>query len=81
MPAPRDRARRGGCRGYALAPGGTVGLLPTAFIVPGVVIGSLASIGMLAIFFHPWLTLGLVIDLALLWAVLASGWLPAGLER
>jgi hypothetical protein len=64
--------------GYALAAGATAGLLPTGLQLPGIVIGSVASIGMLAIFFHPWLTLGLVIDVALLWAVLVTNWLPAG---
>jgi hypothetical protein len=28
----------------------------------------------LVLFFHPWLVLGMAIDLVLLWAVLVNGW-------
>jgi hypothetical protein len=47
------------------------------------VLCAIASAGMLLLllllFFHPWLTLGIVIDVALLWAVLVAGWRPEGL--
>jgi hypothetical protein len=39
--------------------------------------GAGLSIATLGIFFHPWLVLGLVIDAALLWAVLVADWMPA----
>jgi hypothetical protein len=61
--------------GYLGAAVNVLGLLPGLF-VPGVVAGSVASIAMLALFFHPWLVLGFVIDAVLLWAVLVNGWLP-----
>lgn len=62
--------------GYVVAALSVIGLLPAGAFVPGIVVGSVASIAMLGLFFHPWLVLGLVIDAALLWAVLAGGWRP-----
>ena len=53
-----------------------VGLLGQAAFVPGVVAGSIASLALLVLFFHPWLTLGVAIDLVLLWAVLVARWSP-----
>ena len=38
-----------------------------------VVGGAVASALTLAVFFHPWIALGLVIDAALLWAALGTG--------
>lgn len=35
---------------------------------------AVASAVLLAVFFHPWLVLGFVIDAALLWLVLGAGW-------
>lgn len=63
---------------YAVAALAVVGILPASLVVPAVVLGSVASILMLAAYFHPWLVLGLVIDAVLLWAVLANGWRPGG---
>ena len=62
--------------GYALAAIGAVGWLPSGAWVAGVVIGSAASLAMLVAFFHPWLALGVLIDLVLLWAVLLAEWVP-----
>ena len=62
--------------GLAVAALSVVGILPAGAFMPGIVVGSVASIAMLGLFFHPWLVLGLVIDGILLWAVLASGWRP-----
>jgi hypothetical protein len=62
--------------GYLAAALSVVGILPGSLFVPAVVAGSVASGAMLVVFFHRWLVLGLVIDAVLLWAVLASGWLP-----
>lgn len=63
--------------GYLAAALALIGILPALF-VPGVVVGSVASIVMLALFFHRWLVLGFAIDAVLLWAVLANGWRPGG---
>jgi hypothetical protein len=62
--------------GFALAALATVGLLPAGLWSVGVAIGSVASLAMLGLFFHPWLVLGLAIDLVLLWAVLVQNWVP-----
>jgi hypothetical protein len=69
----------------------TVGLLAVAalaaagWIVPAAwwpalaASGAVASLATLVLFFHPWILLGVAIDLALLWAVLALGWRPDGI--
>ena len=49
---------------------------PATLFTAGIVFSSLASAALLGLFFHPWLTLGLVIDAALLWLVLVAGWRP-----
>ena len=59
-----------------VAAASVVGLLGQAAFVPGVVAGSIASLALLVLFFHPWLTLGVAIDLVLLWAVLVARWSP-----
>ena len=56
----------------------TVGwLVPADWWSPLVVGGAVASALTLAIFFQPWIVLGLAIDASLLWAVLVIGWSPA----
>ena len=62
--------------GYALAALAALGVLPTAIWPAAVAIGSVASLGLLAASFHPWLAVGVVIDLALLWSSLVVGWRP-----
>jgi hypothetical protein len=58
-----------------------VALATAGWIVPSglwpalAVAGTVSSLLTLGLFFHPWLLLGVVIDAALLWAVLA-GWRP-----
>jgi hypothetical protein len=52
-------------------------LIPGAWWPTLVIGGAIASILTLALFFHPWILLGFVIDAALLWAVLVANWLPA----
>jgi hypothetical protein len=44
-----------------------------SFLVVG---GGVASALTLAMFFHPWIVLGLVIDAALLWVAVGTGWTP-----
>lgn len=62
--------------GYALAALTPLGVLPMAIWPSAIAIGSLASLGLLAACFHPWLALGVVIDVALLWSCLVVGWQP-----
>ena len=64
--------------GFALAALAGLGLAPTGIWPAAVAIGAIASIGVLALFFHPWLVLGVGIDLVLIWAVLVAGWVPEG---
>ena len=58
------------------------GLATVGWIVPSewwaalIVGGAVTSAVTLGLFFHPWLVLGLVIDAALLWATLGTGWTP-----
>jgi len=61
---------------FALAAIVALGLAPVALWLPAVVIGSTASIALLAICFHPWLVLGVGIDVVLLSATLLVGWVP-----
>lgn len=56
----------------------TVGwLIPPEWWSALVVGGAVASALTLALFFHPWIVLGLVIDAALLWAAVGTSWTPA----
>jgi hypothetical protein len=52
-------------------------LVPTAWWPSLVLGGAVASTLTLALFFHPWILLGLAIDAVLVWAVLVADWLPA----
>jgi hypothetical protein len=58
----------------ALASAGWI--VPAAWWPSLVVGGAVASALTLALFFHPWILLGLAIDAALLWTVLVTGWQP-----
>jgi hypothetical protein len=59
--------------GFSLAALSVVGALPTGMWPPGIAIGAVSSIALLIAFFHPWLALGIGIDLVLIWA----SWSPA----
>jgi hypothetical protein len=63
--------------GFAMAALSVLGVAPPG-LWASAAIGAVGSIGLLILFFHPWLVLGLAIDLALLWAVLIVGWAPDG---
>jgi hypothetical protein len=52
------------------------GLAPASLFVGAIAAASVASLVLLGLFFHPWLALGLVIDLALLWATFVAAWRP-----
>jgi hypothetical protein len=65
--------------GFALAALAAVGVAPAGAWAPGIAAGAAASLGLLILFFHPWLALGVAIDLVLLWAVLVTRWTPEAL--
>jgi hypothetical protein len=58
------------------------GLATVGWLVPAewwpilAVAGAATSLVTLVLFFHPWLMLGVAIDMALLWAVIIAGWRP-----
>lgn len=64
---------------FLLAAIASLGLLPGGAWVASIAIGSIASLALLVLFFHPWLLLGVVIDLALLWLALYQNWSPSEL--
>jgi hypothetical protein len=66
---------------YALAAVGLFGIGPTGLWVPAAAAGTLASLALLALWYLPWLTIGVAIDLVVLWLVLVSSWVPEGLAR
>ena len=65
--------------GFVLAALAAAGVAPAGMWAAGIAVGALASLGLLVIFFHPWLALGVAIDLGLLWVALASRWTPEAL--
>jgi len=62
--------------GFSLAALSVIGILPAGIWLPSVAIGAASSMGLLISFFHPWLVLGVGIDLVLIWASLVAGWMP-----
>jgi hypothetical protein len=66
---------------YALAALGLLGIGPAGLWVPAAAAGTLASLALLGLFYLPWLTIGVAIDLVVLWLVLVSSWVPEGLTR
>jgi len=66
---------------YALAALASFGISPSGLWVPAVAAGTLASLALLALFYLPWLTIGVGIDLVMLWLVLVTSWSPEGLAR
>jgi hypothetical protein len=63
--------------GFAVAALVALGILPGALWAPSVAVGAGASMAVLVLFFHPWLILGVGIDLGLLWVVLVANWEPS----
>ena len=68
--------RRRHDRRLRLAALATLAVAPTWAWPTGVAIGSIASLALLVVFFHPWLIVGVAIDVALLWAVALVRWAP-----
>jgi hypothetical protein len=67
--------------GFAIAAIAALGFVPAAIWPAASAIGAIASIALLLLFFHPWLVLGVGIDLVLLWAVLVVRWGPGWLAE
>jgi hypothetical protein len=67
---------------FALAAVVAIGIAPAGLWLPAATIGALGSLALLVAFFHPWLVVGLAIDVVLLWATLIAAWSPTqlGLE-
>ena len=63
---------------FALAALATAGVIAVDLWAPALAAGAVASLALLVLFFQPWLALGVLIDLGLLWAVLVAGWSPVG---
>lgn len=61
---------------FALAAVAALGFLPSGVWAWSTVIGAAASLALLVAFFHPWLVVGVAIDLLALWTVLVMGWAP-----
>ena len=64
--------------GFAVAGIAAIGIAPAGLWPVAVTIGGVASIAVLILFFHPWLLLGIAIDVVLLWAVNVANWAPGG---
>ena len=62
---------------FTLAAMSIAGVVPASLAAVALVLGAASSIALLVLFFHPWLVLGLVIDIALAWAATIAGWSPA----
>lgn len=63
---------------FALAAASVAGIAGQPIFAPAIGAGTVASLALLILFFHPWLVLGLGIDAVLLWAVLVARWTPQG---
>jgi hypothetical protein len=65
---------------FAMAGLATLGfILSIGAWQPFVVVGAVASLSLLILFFHPWLVLGLAIDAVLMIAIWQANWSPEGL--
>ena len=62
--------------GYTLAALATLGILPAGAWGTTVTVGSIASLALLLVGFHPWLMAGVAIDIVLLWVALVAAWTP-----
>jgi len=65
--------------GFGAAAISAAGWAPEGLFVVGIGVGSVASLALLGVFFHPWLSLGIAIDVLLLWAAFVARWNPAEL--
>ncbi len=58
----------------------TLGWLSAAWWPGLVVLGAALSLTTLTVFFHPWLLLGIAIDVVVLLATVVGGWTPSALD-
>jgi len=63
---------------FGVAAAASTGVAPASMWRVAVAVGAVASLSVLVAFFHPWLGLGIVIDLGLIWFVVVGDWAPAG---
>ena len=63
--------------GFTAASLATFGALPEMIWPAATSAGAIASFVLLVLFFHPWLILGVVLDVVLLWSALIAGWSPS----
>ena len=64
---------------FTLGAAATLGFVPTGLWTIAVAVGAGSSIALLAIYFHPWLVVGLAIDIALILAAFVTRWSPDAL--
>jgi hypothetical protein len=64
---------------FTVAAAAMLGIIPGGLWPVGVALGAGSSLALLVLFFHPWLVIGVVIDLALLVVVLLARWAPDSL--
>lgn len=60
--------------GFALAAIAGLAVMPDAVRSAGVVVGAVSSLALIGLFFHPWLAVGVAIDLYLLWSAVVTDW-------
>jgi hypothetical protein len=65
--------------GYALAAVVALGVGPGGLWIPAVILGAAPSLALLLLYFHPWLALGVAIDVVLVWVVTVGAWTPRAL--
>ncbi|HEX2470015.1 MAG TPA: hypothetical protein VHK05_05450 [Candidatus Limnocylindrales bacterium] len=61
---------------FTVAAAAMLGIIPGGLWPVGIALGAGSSLALLVLFFHPWLVIGVVIDLALLVVVLLARWAP-----
>jgi len=64
--------------GFALAAFSLLGIGPDGLLSVAMAVGAIASSAVLVLYFHPWLVLGLAIDVVVLWVALIARWAPDG---
>jgi hypothetical protein len=65
--------------GFALGAIGALGIGPSVLFTAGVTVGSVGSLVLLLLWFHPWLIVGVAIDVVLLVVALVCEWTPPSL--
>lgn len=66
--------------GLFLGAASLLGFVPSRFGLPGLTIGAVASIVSIFLFFHTWLVVGVMVDMAILSGVAVTRWLPSAID-